>query len=92
MENENIQAEIVKQMITLKVQQMFRDFVYEHVENTKSETEKNALVTLINNEDEWSMQILKNLWVDFEQTKLSQQTLEQMAEQAMQIFTPQKKE
>lgn len=74
---------IVKEMVWVRVRTMFMVFVDKHVESLQTQKEKNTLIQLINNNDEWSDQILSNLWEQFEQKELTNEKFESITKEVM---------
>jgi hypothetical protein len=66
---------IVKEMVWVRVRGMFKAFILNHIENLPTEAEKNTLVKLLSNDDEWSQQIMDNLWSQFEKSELNEEVV-----------------
>ena len=74
---------VAKEMVWVRVRTMFMVFINKHIESLQTQTEKNKLIQLINNNDEWSDQILSNLWEQFEQKELSNDKFESITKEVM---------
>lgn len=74
---------MVKEMVWVRVKSMFMVFIDKHIESLSTQAEKNTLIQLINNSDEWSKQILNNLWEQFEEKELSNDTFENITKEVV---------
>jgi len=77
---------IVKEMVWVRVRSMFMSFVDKHIENLPTELEKITFIQLVNNDDEWSQQILGNLWAQFEEKELTNDKFESITKEVMQFL------
>ena len=77
---------IVKEMVWVRVQTMFMSFVDKHIENLPTELEKITFVQLVNNDDEWSQQILGNLWAQFEKDELGEEKVQKMTDEVLEFL------
>ena len=78
--------EIVKEMVWARVSSMFMSFVHKHIENLQTDFERLTFIQLVNNDDEWSQQILCNLWAQFEEKELTNDKFESITKEVMQFL------
>jgi hypothetical protein len=77
---------IVKEMVWVRVRSMFMSFVHKHIENLQTDLERLNFIQLVNNDDEWSQQILGNLWAQFEEKELTNDKFESITKEVMQFL------
>ena len=77
---------IVKEMVWVRVRSMFMSFVDKHIENLPTELEKITFIQLVNNDDEWSQQILCNLWAQFEEKELTNDKFESITKEVLEFL------
>jgi hypothetical protein len=61
-------------------------FVDKHIENLPTELEKITFIQLVNNDDEWSQQILGNLWAQFEEKELTNDKFESITKEVLEFL------
>ena len=77
---------IVKEMVWVRIRTMFTMYLDRHVNSLPTEVEKETFLKLINNDDEWSQQILQNLWNKFEEKELSEGVIQRMTNEVLELL------
>ena len=77
---------IVKEMVWVRIRTMFTMYLDRHVNSLPTEVEKETFLKLINNHDEWSQQILQNLWNKFEEKELSEGVIQRMTNEVLELL------
>ena len=77
---------IVKEMVWKRVRTMFVLYLDRHTNSLPTELEQETFVKLINNDDDWSQQILQNLWMKFEAEELGDEVIEKFTIEALELI------
>lgn len=77
---------IVKEMVWVRIRTMFTMYLDRHVNSLPTEVERETFLKLINNDDEWSQQILQNLWNKFEEKELSEGVIQRMTNEVLELL------
>lgn len=77
---------IVKEMVWVRIRTMFTMYLDRHVNSLSTEVEQETFLKLINNDDEWSQQILQNLWNQFEEKELGDEVVQRMTNEVLDLL------
>ena len=77
---------IVKEMVWVRIRTMFTMYLDRHVNSLPTEVEQQTFLKLLNNDDEWSQQILENLWMQFEEKELSDGVIERITNEVLDLL------
>ena len=78
--------EIIKEMFWARVREMFKGYINQHIEQLATEQEKKVFIRLLENDDEWTHQILDNLWNDFRKKELTEDNVKGLLKEVAQIL------
>ena len=74
---------IVKEMVWVRIRTMFTFYLDKHVNSLPTEVEQQTFLKLLNNDDEWSQQILENLWMQFEEKELGDEVIQRITNEVL---------
>lgn len=71
-------GEIIKGLFTEKVAKLFMQYTSDHLDSLPTQVEKNALIRLLNNDDEFTDEVLEQLWSEFKATRLTEEKVSEI--------------
>jgi hypothetical protein len=74
---------IVKEMVWVRVRSMFKAYVDQYITNLPTHAERKAFIQLLNNNDEFTDQILNNIWEQFEEDELGEEKIQQITNEVL---------
>ena len=77
---------IVKEMVWVRIRTMFTMYLDKHVNSLPTEVEQQTFLKLLNNDDEWSQQILENLWMQFEEKELGDEVIQRITNEVLDLL------
>lgn len=77
---------IVKEIVWARVREMFKSYVDRYITNLPTHAERKTFVQLLNNGDEWTEQILENVWEQFEKDELGEEKIQQMTNEVLDLL------